>query len=136
MNSIGQPSVLSPTESSSGHSLRSATFRKQLAGLSGSEPRERSHHARTWGSLAQPTVRDRRVHRPQGNSGFRDDDWLVCTSSLPSLEAAEVGLGQHHWIYSSNVSFEHYVDCGETQENRAVAHGKVSANRTFAEKGC
>src|SRR5213593_677628 len=103
MNSIGQPSVLSPTELFSGHPPLSATFRKQLAGLSGSEQRERSHHARTWGSLAQRTVRDRRVHRPQGNSDFRDDDWLVYTSSLPSLEAAGGELGQHHWNYSSNV---------------------------------
>lgn len=118
MNSIGQPFVLSPTEVSPGHSLQSAAFREQLAGLSGFGKRERSHHSRECGSFAPRTKHDRTVHGPRRNCDCRDADSLACINSLPSLEAAGDELGPRHWDYSSNVSFERYVDCGENQENR------------------
>src|SRR6266700_806129 len=115
MNSIGQPSVLSPTVSPD-HSLQNAAFRKQLAGLSGFGQQESPYLARGSGSVAPRTRHGRTAHGPRDNYCCRDADSPAYISSLQLLEPGGGELDPCH-RYSSDVSFEHYVDYGQNQVN-------------------
>jgi hypothetical protein len=121
VNPIGQPFGLYPTAVFLGYSLQSLAFRRQLVGPPGFGWLERSHPFRDCGCPEQWPRHARITHEPRRYCDFRDADSPANIGPLPSLEAAGDALGPPQWSYSSNVSFERHIDCGENQEN---PHGR------------